>query len=101
MNKLITYAASGMFCLAVSAPAAAGNANQPVIPCDQPGATPGGTTALDHTTAPCDTGVINDVGNTSVTGAETPGPDRLPPTPETRQLPPPHNPNPQQQTNDR
>lgn len=102
MRKFILIGLSGLFGLTAALPALAGaTANKPVIPCDQPGATPSGTTALDHTTAPCDTGVINDTGNTSVTGPEAPPPDRLPPRSETRQPPPPHNPNPQPQSYDK
>ena len=55
------------------------NEEQPVIPCDQPGANPGGTTAMDSTTAPCNVGTPNDVGNTSVTGPEDAKQNRLPP----------------------
>lgn len=101
MRKLIIYSLSGIFCLSASVPALAGTANRPVIPCDQPGTTPSGTTALDHTTAPCDTGNIRDLGNTSVTGPDAPPPDRLPPRTETKQMPPPHNPNPQPQDYDK
>ena len=77
------------------------NEEQPVIPCDQPGANPGGTTAMDSTTAPCNVGTPNDVGNTSVTGPEDAKQNRLPPRSETKQLPPPQNPDPQPAPRDR
>lgn len=101
MRKFIMFCLSGIFCLAVGPVQAAGTADRPVIPCDQPGANPGGTTALDHTTAPCDTGVINDIGNTSVTGPRAPRQEQLPPRSETKPVPPPHNPNPHPQTYDK
>jgi hypothetical protein len=104
MHKFIMFSLTGIFCLAVWLPAqAGGTADSPVtvIPCDQPGATPGGTTPLDQTTAPCDTGVIRDLGNTSVTSPEAPGQERLPAQSETKQVPPPHNPNPHPQTYDK
>jgi hypothetical protein len=94
MRKIIMSGLAGILWLASLPAIAAEAADRPVIPCDQPGANPGGTTAMDHTTAPCDTGVINDTGNTSVTGPEATGSQRLPPESETKQLPPPHNPNP-------
>lgn len=70
-------------------------ADRPVVPCDQPGANPGGTTALDHTTEPCNVGMPNDIGNTTVTGLTAPGDARMPNRSETKRQPPPHNPNPQ------
>ena len=102
MYKLIMLYLAGLLGLATLTPAyAGGTADQPVIPCDQPGTDPGGTTPLDNTTAPCDTGLINDTGNTSVTGPRAPGQERLPPRSETKQAPPPHNPNPHPQQRDR
>lgn len=101
MRTFIKLLVSGVLTLGWAPAYAAEPAQQPVIPCDEPGANPGGTTALDHTTSPCNTGVINDLGNTSVTGPEAPGQKRLPARSETKQEPPPHNPNPQPPTPDR
>lgn len=96
MRKLILPLAS-LLCLAFLPAAFAADARQngPVIPCDQPGADPGGTRPGEATTAPCNVGTPNDVGNTAVTQPRAPGGDqRLPPKSQTRQLPPPHNPQP-------
>jgi len=102
MHKLIMLYLAGLLGLVTLVPAYAGGAaDRPVIPCDQPGADPGGTTPLDNTTAPCDTGVINDTGNTSVTQPGSSGQQRVPPRSETKQAPPPHNPNPHPQQHDR
>ena len=102
MRKLIMLYFMGLLGLATLTTAYAGGAaDKPIIPCDQPGADPGGTTALDNTTAPCDTGVINDTGNTSVTGPSASDQERVPPRSETQQAPPPHNPNPHPQQRDR
>jgi hypothetical protein len=103
MRKFIMLSLTGIFCFSAWVSVQAGTADGPVtvIPCDQPGATPGGTTPLDQTTAPCDTGVINDLGNTSVTSPKSPGQERMPPRSETRQMPPPHNPNPNPQPYDK
>jgi hypothetical protein len=101
MRTFIMLCVSGLLSLGGMQAFAADPAPKPVIPCDEPGSTPGGTTPLDHTTAPCDTGVINDIGNTSVTSPEAPGQKRLPARSQTKQAPPPHNPNPQPQTHDK
>lgn len=87
--------------LAICSTSYAGSGNEkPVIPCDQPGANPGGSTAMDHSLEPCNVGVPNDVGNTSVTGPDAPK-NRLSTQSETKQLPPPHNPDPQAAPRDR
>lgn len=86
-----------LLCLAglPSAFAADARPNTPVVPCDQPGANPGGTRPSEATTSPCNVDTRNDIGNTAVTQPEAPGGDkRLPPKSQTRQLPPPHNPEP-------
>lgn len=102
MHKLIMlYLAGFLGLVALASVYAGGAADQPIIPCDQPGADPGGTTPLDNTTAPCDTGVINDTGNTSMTGPRAPIQERVPAGSETKQAPPPHNPNPHPQQQDR
>lgn len=101
MRTFIMLCISGLLSLGWAQAHAADPGPKPVIPCDEPGATPGGTTALDHTTAPCDTGSINDLGNTSVTSPEAQGQQRLPARSQTKQVPPPHNPNPQPSTQDR
>ncbi|HEU4709493.1 MAG TPA: hypothetical protein VFS17_09285 [Methylophilaceae bacterium] len=94
MRNLILLA--GLYAsLAGLPPAYAGAArqNSPVVPCDQPGANPGGTKPSDATSSPCNVGTPNDIGNTAVTQPEAPGAKkRLPPRSQTRQLPPPHNP---------
>ncbi|HYD33201.1 MAG TPA: hypothetical protein VEA39_01420 [Methylophilaceae bacterium] len=102
MSKPIMLYLAGLLSLSAVMPAQAGGAaDRTVVPCDEPGADPGGSTALDNTTSPCDTGSINDIGNTSVTEPKRSGEQRLPPRSQTRQAPPPHNPNPHPQQQDR
>jgi hypothetical protein len=106
MRKLIllsTAALAAALSMAGLSPVFAANGRNapPVIPCDQPGANPGGTRTSDATSAPCNVGIPHEIGNTSVTAPPASGDKRLPATSRTKQLPPPHNPNSPPSTNGR